>query len=1307
VTTDELVDEIFGRCRERIERGEVVDVEEVLRVHADLAEPLRERFSAARLLDRVGARARRGDPAAATRVGTTLGPYRIEAVLGAGGMGTVYLAGAEGASRVALKVFHPHLVSRGRFAARFEREAELGRRVDHPNVVRTLEAGESREADQTLRWLVMEHVEGRTLRALLSEMGRLPEELVRHVGREVAKGLAAIHAAGAVHRDLKPENVIVTKDHVVKVMDLGVAHVEDAATLSETGAFVGSLRYGAPEQVGRGGGVDGRADLHALGLLLHELAAGAHAFSGEEFGEVVRQILDVRPRRLGELAPQVSPFLEELVAQLLEKDRERRPASASAVAAILEEGEESSWWKRRAVNIRRETRRPLRRIRIPRETALYGRDSEIARLRGLYEKAKAGDGQVVLVEGEAGIGKSRLVDEFVLSLWAAGEDIDFLFGSYPPGGAATASGAFSTAYREHLGDDEDAIREALPQTPLLVPAFAALLRGDAPPEGAEKLTKDSLQTVFVHATRSFAAKRTTIVLIDDLHFAPEEGRALFASIALAAPGRRVLLVGGARPSLEDKWVGQIDRLDHATRVALPRLGAKDLIELLVDALKSRHLAEELGAKIATKSDGNPFFAFEILRGLREGQFLTRKSDGTWITTRAIQEIDVPTSIVDVIQARVSGLDKDERDLLEVASCVGFEFDAALVGDVLGVAPIPLLQRLGRIEKAHRLVRSVGHRFAFDHHQVQEVLYGGLSPPLREAYHAAIADAIEQRSGAASKEPKDLDGALCLDLTEQFLRGVAGGRALRYLDAALTHLESRSLNDEAVRLCDRALAVPDLLTGGDRGTLCWRLAARLDVLGRRERQRSAAEESLTLARKSGHRQLEVRATSALAAVMLALGRTAEAEEHYRRNLALALEIGDRESEIVARANWGSFLFVVSRLGEAREHNERLLAFVTEIGDRVGEIRVRGHLGNVLMSLGQLDQAQEHLARQLALARRIGDRRLEAVATVNLGIVDHARGRFPEARERHEQSLALVQAIGDRPSEVMVLGNLSNSLLELGSPAEAHERVERGLVLTREIGARRGEAFLGGTLGYVLLRLGLLHEALESFERSLSISREIGSHDFEAMGLCNLGDVYLSLGCVKEARERLDRCHELAREIGHRQTEAGSLAMLAEVASESGDAPLAERLLTSSIELRRAVGLRSDEAESLLARGVLYARMGREEQARADLADASATARALGLPNVALPATAHLARLPDGDATAALADLAACGERVGLRTRMQVGFVLWQATHDRALLVEAKRLLDFLVDHAPPEFRESMTTNVRLHREILAACREQGL
>ena len=177
----------------------------------------------------------------------TLGNYRIESELGSGGMGKVYLA-ARGEDRVALKVVHPHLLAEPGAFKRFLREAEIGKTVAHPNVVRCYDCDQLVVDGTTHAFLAMEFVSGQTLRDLLAELSTVPEELCRHIGREVSKGLAAIHEAGVVHRDLKPENVLITRDHEVKVMDLGVARLADEAMrLSLSGAFVGSPLYASPE----------------------------------------------------------------------------------------------------------------------------------------------------------------------------------------------------------------------------------------------------------------------------------------------------------------------------------------------------------------------------------------------------------------------------------------------------------------------------------------------------------------------------------------------------------------------------------------------------------------------------------------------------------------------------------------------------------------------------------------------------------------------------------------------------------------------------------------------------------------------------------------------------------------------------------------------------------------------------------------------------------------------------------------------------------------------------------------------------
>ena len=199
----------------------------------------------------------------------------------------------------------------------------------------------------------------------------------------------------------------------------------------------------------------------------------------------------------------------------------------------------------------------------------------------------------------------------------------------------------------------------LSATLLLVPAFAALLRGDAPPPDTAPLTKDSPPNGLRPRYPRLAAERPTVVVIDDLHFAPDEGRALFLALALAAPGHRMFVVGTARPGLPEAWTASVTRNDHAYASIFRGLSQGSHL-LLADVFRSERLAEELALQIATKSDGNPFFVIEIVRELRAGEFVTQGADGTWVRTHDIGEIQILSSVMDLIRARIAELEEEDR-----------------------------------------------------------------------------------------------------------------------------------------------------------------------------------------------------------------------------------------------------------------------------------------------------------------------------------------------------------------------------------------------------------------------------------------------------------------------------------------------------------------------------------------------------------------------------------------------------------------------------------------------------------------------
>ena len=256
--------------------------------------------------------------------------YRLESIIGEGGMGTVWEATDLTTKEVrALKVVRRDRAPDARNEARLLREARALSTIKHENVARLHEVG---ELDDGTPFFVMERLVGETLkqRLLRAERPGLDEAL--RIALAIATGVAAAHAAGIVHRDLKPDNVFLGKDGRIKVLDFGIAkevHPEKADTesgLTTTGAMLGTLQYMAPEQVFGDTDVDQRADVWALGLVIYECLSGRRPTEGHGSGQVLKAIMTARFTRLDELVPSCPKVISELVEQMLSRDRAERPA---------------------------------------------------------------------------------------------------------------------------------------------------------------------------------------------------------------------------------------------------------------------------------------------------------------------------------------------------------------------------------------------------------------------------------------------------------------------------------------------------------------------------------------------------------------------------------------------------------------------------------------------------------------------------------------------------------------------------------------------------------------------------------------------------------------------------------------------------------------------------------------------------------------------------------------------------------------------------------------------------------------------
>ena len=258
------------------------------------------------------------------RTGHVIAGYRIGPLLGAGAMGSVYLAeDTRTGERVALKLLAPELAPDERFRRRFLRETELARTLEHPHVVRTLEAGEE---DGTL-FLAMAYIDGEDLRKLLRREGTLDARRAIDLAGEVADALDAAHEAGLVHRDVKPGNVLIRDgpdgEHAY-VCDFGLArHVSSVSSLTSERSFVGTIDYVSPEQI-EGGTIDGRADVYSLACLLFECLAGTAPFERESELSVVFAHLNDPPPPLTDFRPDLSPAFHAVFVTALAKTPDGR-----------------------------------------------------------------------------------------------------------------------------------------------------------------------------------------------------------------------------------------------------------------------------------------------------------------------------------------------------------------------------------------------------------------------------------------------------------------------------------------------------------------------------------------------------------------------------------------------------------------------------------------------------------------------------------------------------------------------------------------------------------------------------------------------------------------------------------------------------------------------------------------------------------------------------------------------------------------------------------------------------------------------
>jgi serine/threonine protein kinase len=288
------------------------------------------------------------------RVGDQLDHYRLDAVAARSGMASIFRGtDMRNGRTVAIKIPHPEMEADPILFDRFQREEDIGKKLDHPGVVKVLA-----DDERSRRYMVLEWVDGRLLRQLLNEEKKLPPERAIRITRALCDALDYVHRQGVVHRDLKPENIMVDKDDHVTLIDFGIAGNAGSRrlTFAKLTQAMGTPDYISPEQV-KGKRGDARSDVYSLGIMFYEMLTGKVPFTGPNPFVIMNERLLNHPIPPREVDPTISPELQEIIYRALERDPSKRYPNAHEFAMDLEHPEKvgvadrlelSQWQQRRS-----------------------------------------------------------------------------------------------------------------------------------------------------------------------------------------------------------------------------------------------------------------------------------------------------------------------------------------------------------------------------------------------------------------------------------------------------------------------------------------------------------------------------------------------------------------------------------------------------------------------------------------------------------------------------------------------------------------------------------------------------------------------------------------------------------------------------------------------------------------------------------------------------------------------------------------------------------------------------------------------
>lgn len=789
----------------------------------------------------------------------------------------------------------------------------------------------------------------------------------------------------------------------------------------------------------------------------------------------------------------------------------------------------------------------------PHQGEFVGRAEELSRLirflQPLWQERCAG---LIAIWGEAGIGKSRLVYELRVSPalkdknvhWAFCHSDEVLRHSFNPFRYwlmryFDLTSDMTDEQRKRAFDQKlNELLASLPDPQLAADlervrsALGALLDLTWPDSFYEKLDAEGRYNntllALIALFKAESLRQPVVIFIEDAQFLDKDSAAFLPRLKHALTAYPVALIVSARRSGADP--ASLESLaDDA--IELGPLSAPALASL-AEIYLGGPASPELVALLQERSEGNPYFAEQILIYLQE-EHLLEMGEGGWQASRALLDASLPADIHAMLMAHLDQLSSDVREIIQTASILGREFDVPILSAVWGREDVPL-DLLREAERAELLSAVNQNHYIFRHGLLRDAAYSMQTRARRQELHASVVEALER---LYSNELESHYGELAYHAE----RAALIDKALRYLPLAASQAMEAYQNSQAVDYLSRALA---LLPGdklqlrfellrkraevfhrigdrasqlsdldrldqaasllGDSASIAWALLARANYCSATGDYSQAIEisERVIDLINSQDTAITLEAYSYLASSLFRLGRLNESLTKARVGLALARQAGARKNEAQMLSGMGLISIEQNKLLDAINYLEQSIKIARQISDEVIEISALNNLGNAAASLGDYVMAHECYEQAYRGFQMRGDRSREGMMLNNLGWVAGMEGDLGAARSYYQQALKIARETGNQYQEAYTLINLSALLAVQGDAAGARECASLGCELSRKIGERSGEAWALLNLGHAHILMEDLDHAQLAYEQALSIREEMCQPNLSTEALSGL-------------------------------------------------------------------------------------------------------------------------------------------------------------------------------------------------------------